>query len=575
MYNGAFRAFLLQHLSRDGCVVGHNFVSYDAWHLDRLGVVGVPLGNIVDTLVLSYLYNPHLPGGHSLEAYGEKLDLKKLGHTEWDHYSPEMLARCERDTELTLEVYLALCDRMNRVGFSELSCSIEHRIRQVVDKQQRNGFRFAYDRATDLCSKLRSELTDLAEPIQELFPPVLAPIKVYTFHRTEAGVPYASYQRHIRDHLIGGWTGEQETEGSTYTTYKYQPFDIASPQQRVEKLQSLGYKATMFTPGGKPKVDEDALRAFAETSGTPEVTAIADWLVRNSRLSMVEGWMKCYDPETGAIHGTVYTCGASTRRMRHQKPNTANIPKASPKVLYGTECRSLWRAREGRKLVGYDAAGLEMRGFGHYIGGGDAAALYISGDPHTVNTEALIAAGVPFDDGLDIKTIRNAYTKTIFYAFLYGAGDRKLGRIVTGRDDMALGALIRATLMKATPALARAVRAVQDELQASGGRIRTIDGGYVLCPSPHAALNYQIQSSGGIVMKLASILIDEEVTRLGLDSLKVGDIHDEGQHDVESSVCDDFGRLAVDCIRRAGEQLGFLVPLDGNYSIGDTWAETH
>lgn len=51
--------------------------------------------------------------------------------------------------------------------------------------------------------------------------------------------------------------------------------------------------------------------------------------------------------------------------------------------------------------------------------------------------------------------------------------------------------------------------------------------------------------------------------------------YDEGQHDVALADADPFGRLAVDCIRRAGEELGFLVPLDGNYSVGENWSQTH
>lgn len=76
-------------------------------------------------------------------------------------------------------------------------------------------------------------------------------------------------------------------------------------------------------------------------------------------------------------------------------------------------------------------------------------------------------------------------------------------------------------------------------------------------------------------MKQASVFLDREAERRGLDHKKVGDIHDEGQHEVAEADAEEFGKLAVQCIRDAGEELGFCVPLDGDFKIGKTWAETH
>lgn len=92
--------------------------------------------------------------------------------------------------------------------------------------------------------------------------------------------------------------------------------------------------------------------------------------------------------------------------MTHSSPNTANIPKAHEKVPYGKECRALWTVGdpETRRLVGYDAAGLEMRMFAHYLGIPEVAELYINGDPHQVNADLL---------GIDRSTVKN-----VFYAFL-------------------------------------------------------------------------------------------------------------------------------------------------------------
>lgn len=554
----SFNAFVAD--LRDAYFVGHNAISFDVPTLNRLWGSNLPLNRVVDTLVLSYLYNPRMPGGHSLEAWGERLKFPKIHFSDWSGYSPEMHAYCEQDVRLTLRVFLALTKRMLERGFSERSCEIEHEIRVVVDKQERNGFWFDIQGANDLHQRIRAEQEGLAEPIRKLFPPTLVSQGTYTYRLKADGSPYASFERHLSAYpkLV------LDEDSGTYEVFDWQDFNIGSPKQRLEKLLSIGFKPTKKTKNGNPSVDEDSLVEFANSKkGVPEAQAIADWLVLFGRGNMLETWLNAVNREDSRMHGRVFTCGAITRRMTHSSPNTANIPKAKPKVKYGKECRSLWSVGDKvkRRLVGYDASGLEMRMFGHYLNDPVAAELYIYGDPHAVNTANL---GLPPED-------RDLVVKNGFYAFLYGAQDRRLD--LTFNRGKGFGKHAREILMATTPGLERAVKEAQDE-QASGW-IETIDGGYVRCLSPHAALNSKLQSAGGITMKVASIILDRWCQEKGIDHMKVGDIHDEGQHDVLASDAEEFGRLAVASIVAAGEDLGFRVPLNGEYKIGLSWAETH
>ena len=546
--------------NRDSYFVGHNFLSYDVPALNRLWNCGIPYDRIVDTLVLSYMYDPRMKGGHSLEAWGERMNFPKLAHEDWSQYSPEMLERCKQDVRLTKRVFLALGKRMAQRGFSEKSCKIEHDIRVVVDKQERNGFHFDIGGAERLLERVSAEKSSLAEPIQQLFPPVLKSQGVYNYRVKADGTPYASFERHLAafPKLVLDETSD------TYEVFDYKEFNIGSPPQRLEKLLSIGFKPTKKTKTGGWSVDEDTLVEFANSKkGVPEAQAIADWLVLSGRSSMLQTWLNAVDREDSRMRGRVLTCGAITRRMTHFNPNTANIPKAKAKVKYGKECRELWTVadRDLRRLVGYDAKGLEMRMFGHYLRDPVAAELYIHGDPHAVNTAAL---------GLAAEE-RDLVVKNGWYAMIYGAQDRRLDS--TFNKGRGFGKFAREIFMKTTPGLERATLEAQEEQKT--GWIQTIDGGYVRCLSPHAALNSKLQSAGGITMKVASIILDGWCTEKGIDQLKVGDIHDEGQHDVLHTDADEFGRLAVASIVSAGEELGFSVPLDGDYKVGYSWAETH
>jgi DNA polymerase I len=560
----------LQGAGTEVYFLGHNSISYDAVHLRRLVDAPTTTSRVVDTLVLSYLYDPALTGGHSLAAWGERLGDSKGHFDDWSGYSPEMDKYCQQDVRLGKKVAKALWARMRRMGFSELSCEIEHEIREVVDEQQRNGWYFDIPGAQSLVSQLRFEQAGLEGPIHELFPPRLEIQGTYQRRTTKDGGDFASYVRHL-----GTYPELRDNGDGTYSTLDWESFNIGSPKQRVDRLLGLGWEPTEFTPktekggGGFPKVDEESLLAFAESSGRPEAKAIAEWLVLQGRASMIDGWLNNVNYDDHCMHGFILTCGATTRRMTHFSPNTANIPKAKKKVKYGIECRRLWQARPNRREVGYDASGLEMRMFAEYLANDEATLLFTTGDPHLLNTRNL---GLP-DEMRDL-TVKNG-----FYAYLYGAGDPKLGVTLKpelrGREQGAYGKQARAILEKGTPGLARLVGSIEDEFRGTGGLLRTIDGGFVRCHSKSAALNYKLQSAGAIVMKKAAIIARNEILRRGFDAFFVGNIHDEGQLDASTSAAEDVGQLCVKAIASAGEAIGFRVPLTGQYKVGLNWADCH
>jgi len=548
-----------------GLYVGHNILKFDAPTLVRL-VDGVSLGaaNCIDTLVLSTLYSPSLPGGHSLQSWGGRLGKPKIEFDDWSRLTPEMVEYCHQDVAITAELFVRLIKTLRKIGFSEKSVWIQHHFTVLLDRQHRNGFYFDGHRALGLLTSLRSRQAELEELIHVAFPPQLEELAHYKLARKKNGEYSSQYLRHRQLYELV----EIDPDGS-YRVFGRTPFNIGSPKQRVEKLKSLGWVCKEFTEKGgetpfiKGKL-APSLEKFLETHDIPEVHLIAKWMSIGGRANMIGTWLDAWNEEDSCIHGKLFV--ADTLRLRHQSPNTANIPAVrtakgggvlrGEEGYYTYEARDLWCARPGRMLVGTDAAGLELRMLAHYLNRPDFTDQVVNGDPHQYNA--------------DLVGITRPQAKTLIYAVLYGAAPPKVAKTL----DISVGeaANIR-TLFLERLGVGTLINECQKEQR--NGRVTLVDGSKVVCPSPHAALNYRLQGGGARVMALGAILLERSLRKYALDSLKVGDIHDEWQYDVHPEHADLHGELAVQAIREAGDKLALNVPLDGESKKGLTWAETH
>jgi DNA polymerase I-like protein with 3'-5' exonuclease and polymerase domains len=254
---------------------------------------------------------------------------------------------------------------------------------------------------------------------------------------------------------------------------------------------------------------------------------------------------------------------------------------------YGHECRSLFIVPEGKVLIGADAAALELRDLAGYMARYDAGAYVttvLNGikaegtDIHSVNARAL---GLdPLKEYFDGETGRDI-AKTWFYAFIYGAGDEKLGQITTrqkGNKARMAGKSSRSKFMKGLPALAALAEKVRQTVKEKGF-LRGLDGRLLTVRSQHAALNTLLQSAGAIQMKRALVILDRTLQAMGfvpgIHYEFVANVHDEWQIEADQELGETIGKAAVAAIRQAGESFGFRCPLDGEFRIGRNWSETH
>jgi DNA polymerase-1 len=561
----------LQVLMTAELMVGHNVINYDLAVIQKLYPwFSYDEDRVRDTLVLSRLIYTNLSdldfdrkfqgaisgkltGSHSLEAWGKRLGLLKQDYQGgFDEFTEEMLEYNAQDVEVTERLWKHIEEQSVDPRASEL----EHSVAFIVARQERRGVSFDTPKAEQLTAYLQARRVVLEEELQDTFKPFYLPNgKIKTYKAT----------RRAKSKATGIVT--ETTEGSQAQPIALTVFNPGSRLHIAHRLKALyNWTPTEFTDNGQPKVDETVL----EKLPWPEAKLLNEYFLTQKRLGMLadgdNGWLRLVTKEN-RIHGSVITNGAVTGRATHRSPNLAQVPSVG--APYGAECRALFKASTGFTMVGIDVSGLELRMLAHYLARWDKGSygkIVCEGDVHTANQEA---AGLP---------TRNA-AKTFIYAFLYGAGDVKIGSIVDPLATEAVqrrkGRSLKGRFTERTPGLQSLVKGVQEA--AKRGYLLGLDGRRLHIRSAHAALNTLLQSAGALVCKRWMVEVQQEINRRGWHNIvhQVLWVHDECQFEVVPEYAEEFGKVAVECIARAGAYFGVRVPLTGEYKIGANWKETH
>ena len=528
---------------QDGCeLIGHNLIGYDIPVLEQLLSADFSKCKITDTLVMSRLANPSREGGHSLDNWGTILNCPKGDHNVWDVFSYDMLEYCIQDVKVNTLVYQRLLLELK--DFKPESVDLEHQVQGVISKQIKQGWLLDQEKAYHLLATLKEKKNDLEDEVHQVFKPLPTFVKQITPKIKKDGTLS----------VVGlKFLGEQwQTAVAPFSRIDFPVFNLGSRQQIGRHLQYYGWKPKQFTETGQAIVDEAVL---GTVKGIPQAALIAEYLMIQKRVAQVQSWLEAVK-EDGRVHGYVNSNGAVTGRMTHSSPNMGQVPAVySP---YGKQCRDVWTVPEGYKLVGMDASGLELRMLAHYMNDEGYTNEILTGDIHTANQ---LASGLETRD----------QAKTFIYAFLYGAGDAKIGSIVGGtRQD---GKRLKEKFLRNTPSLGKLRERVS--LAAGRGYVYGLDGRRVYVRSEHAALNTLLQSAGAIVMKKALALLDEYATKWNINYNFIGNIHDEIQTEVREEKAKVFGGLAISCVEAAGIHYKLNCPLAGEFKVGNSWADTH
>ena len=552
----------LDKLMKADKVCGHNIIGFDIPAIQKLHPdFKLKDEQIVDTLILSRLIysdittmdgkliaqnklDSKLYRSHSLKAWGQRLGFPKSAYDmsleenrkEWNL---EMHQYCIQDCKVTT----ALLKHFDEKNYSQEAIKLEHDVVLVTTQMQKQGIYFDEPKAQELYKDLLIKKQELEAKLQETFEPwvVEEPPVISKVNNKKPG----------------------RVKGQPFIKKKTVIFNPGSRQHIASRLIALyEWEPRDFTPSGQPKVDESIINALPY----PEAKLIGEYLTISKRLGQLaegdQAWLK-HLRKDNRIHGFINTNGTVTGRASHAFPNLAQVPASgSP---YGAECRSLFRAEPGKRLVGADLSGLELRCLAHYLSqfdGGEYTRQLCNGDIHTYNQRA---AGL---------TDRNQ-AKRFIYSLIYGAGANKIGEVIGG--SAADGGRVKAKFFKGMPALKKLIDGCIDYSN-KNGYLPGLDKRQLPVRSEHGALNVLLQSAGALIAKKALVLFNNKLKEHNLQDrvqLLLW-IHDEFQIQYEENIDEGkIGRLAVDCFKRAGEYFEFTCPITGEFKDGRNWHDTH
>jgi len=569
-YDNTQIPLLIKDLRASDTIAAHNGIGFDVPVIQKLYNIDLHAEcKVVDTIIWSKVayYNlididsrsarvpPRMKGSHALKAWGFRLGEHKGTYGEqaaaWDTYSTEMLDYCEQDVAVTVKLYEKLLSKQ----VPQEALDIEHDFARVINRQVQHGWYFDIEEAEKLHVSLMQDKETIEKELEDTFKPLKdwVPMnkgKQFNKDGSESKVYLSQVAKGAID------------KGGEWGRWDEIYFNPGSRQHIARWLKHLyNWESPRKTEKGSPIIDESILKKV----GKPEADLLVKYFLTRKVLGMVaegaNGWLKLVRDDH-RMHGDIDTLGAVTGRCTHMRPNVAQVP--SNRAFMGTECRQLFTVPEGKVIVGCDASGLELRMLAHYMAkydNGDYGEQVVNGDIHTINQEA---AGLP----------TRANAKTFIYAFLYGAGNAKLGTVVGG--GLKEGKKLKEDFFAKLPALKQLSDAVQRA--AEKGFLVGLSKRKYYVRSPHSALNVLLQGAGAMIMKYYLVALDKhlrEVFTPGIDYEFIGNIHDEVQIEVSQEKAEEVAKICEKSFAAVEEQLNFRVKLEGEANIGQTWNDTH
>ena len=562
----------LDFLQKADVLIGHNIIGYDIPAIKLVSGIDLIEKKCYDTLIMSQMLRYKRTHRHGLKGWGEKLGDNKIDYNDWTKYTKEMLEYCIQDVSLNVKVYEKLVEEFQvlHAPFPLIAkgLEVEHDVAKFNTIVREQGWNFDTVKAKATLKMLK----DRAKEIEDTIEPQLGTHKQYIDKEPKT----AKFKKDgtftaVTVRLLSEYFGREILPTDTHVINVGQTFQRSIVKQTKlgqldmvkDWLLSIGWKPDDYTrkktPNGwvnvGPKFTETSLSKLGEVG-----TMLGEYYTLRNRISVIESWIEGL--KDGRIHGNMWTIGTPSFRARHEV--IVNLPGVH--ATYGRELRELFAADEGDLIVGADSSGNQLRGLCHYVNNEEFTQEVIYGDQHQRNADALGCS--------------RSVAKSFLYAYLFGAGDAKLGQVLTGKSNANVGKKARDDFSSAIQGLSMIKNKVEGEWNRKNatqgaGWVHGLDGRPVFINSEHQCLNYLLQSAEGITCKAAVSYQMKKIKEEGLRAKPRIFYHDETAWSVHPDDAERVGQILKDSFKEAPKWFGIECMDGGDPMIGTTYADVH
>lgn len=491
--------------------------------LELLGIR--PAARFFDLQIAHYLIQPE--NTHHIETLSEiYLNYKMMGEDKKAQLTvQDLINRTGEQVEVYRKLYPIFSKGLIDNGLQNLFDDIEMPLAAVLAKMENNGIHLDKE-------ILAESSTQLAEEIAQL-------------------------ERNIYD-LAG------------------MEFNIGSPKQLgevlFEKLHIIDNARVTKTK--QYQTGEEVLVKLADRH--PMVPLVLEWrALTKLKSTYVDALPQLVNPRTQRIHTTFNQTVTATGRLSSTNPNLQNIPIRTAR---GKELRKAFTATSpGAVILAADYSQVELR-----------IMASVSGDEAMIDAflrdediHAMTAARV-YGVALDAVTPdMRRRAKTVNFGIIYGISafglaDR-LGIPQRDARDLIDGYYRHfpkiIDYLNQTIEFARANGYVETLLHRRR-YIRDINSGNGLLRkgAERNAINAPIQGTAADLIKIAMIRVDREMTRRGLKSKMLLQIHDELVFEVPQEEIEEMKAMVSEIMNGA---LTMRVPLKTDVNYGPSWYDAH
>lgn len=524
---------LAPHLAKlTAPLVLHNF-KFDILFLFRKGIDLRHLP-ICDTMLLHHLLDENLP--HGLDGLIQEYFKDNYKEVFWAKYKTVTEAPIEdqdaysgRDAIYTHRLVQVLRDALIQDGVNSNLITQVHAFAKALLETEIEGVNLDIDRIIDLGVRAQGKLTQLNESMRALIPEELAVV-----------------ERRL-------WAKELDKRKTDKgkAGVKQPVFSFDSNQQLQMLLYDVLKLPVQYSPKRTPTADDAALEKLEDYH--PFIAQLRDYRGEQKiYTAFLEATIE--RSRDGKIYPSFNVNGTVTGRISSQNPNLQQLPRSGG-------IRSMYIPRAGYSFIGADFSSLEV-----------TLAAHFSLDPNLLR---VINEGISLHDitaeGLGIP---RQLAKTINFAIQYGAGPKKIKKILKCSDKAAEAALEK--YWATYPGLKTLVdkcHVCVDQgiaLENPFGRKRRLvpqdpDNEWSVAAVKRQAFNSLIQGTGADITNLA-------FTRMSTKLLKSGEgralfpIHDEILIEVRDDTVAYWESVLVQTMTGIAQEIGLRVPLTAESS---------